>query len=63
MAFDVSRRTFNRILLNFLWAYGYNVVSGLSSRLCNAGGRRGGGCSSTDRVRGQSMGMGAKARW
>lgn len=27
VAFDISRRTFRRILLNFVWAYGYNVVS------------------------------------
>lgn len=27
VAFDVSRATFNRIRLNFVWAYGYNVVS------------------------------------
>jgi cation transport ATPase len=27
VAFDISRRTFRRILLNFGWAYGYNVVS------------------------------------
>lgn len=25
-AFDVSGATFHRILLNFVWAYGYNVV-------------------------------------
>ncbi|GFH12845.1 uncharacterized protein HaLaN_08607 [Haematococcus lacustris] len=25
VAFDVSRRTFRRILTNFGWAYGYNV--------------------------------------
>lgn len=27
VAFDISRRTYHRILLNFVWAYGYNVVS------------------------------------
>jgi cation transport ATPase len=27
VAFDVARRTYRRILLNFGWAYGYNVVS------------------------------------
>jgi hypothetical protein len=28
VAFHVSRATFRRILLNFAWAYGYNVVGG-----------------------------------
>ncbi|MEW5314299.1 MAG: hypothetical protein WDW38_005807 [Sanguina aurantia] len=27
VALDVSRSTFNRIRLNFMWAYGYNVVA------------------------------------
>ena len=27
VAFDISRQTFRRILLNFTWAYGYNVVA------------------------------------
>lgn len=26
-AFDISRATFTRIKLNFMWAYGYNVVA------------------------------------
>jgi hypothetical protein len=26
VAFDISRTTFHRILLNFFWAYGYNIV-------------------------------------
>lgn len=26
-AFDISRATFNRIKLNFMWAYGYNIVA------------------------------------
>lgn len=27
VAFDVSRTTFQRILLNFIWAYGYNIIA------------------------------------
>ena len=26
VAFHISRVTFRRILLNFVWAYGYNIV-------------------------------------
>lgn len=42
MAFDISRTTFRRIVLNFVWAYGYNVVSVLlvsarCHKCCEAG--------------------------
>jgi P-type Cu+ transporter len=27
VAFDIARVTYNRILLNFGWAYGYNMIA------------------------------------
>ncbi len=28
VAFDLSRACYNRIIMNFVWAYGYNLVRG-----------------------------------